>query len=82
MSFDVPKAVEAVGKAAEEGFSFAKLSKQKQSETQIIKINKNLEKAVNIAEEIFLYMDNFKDRFSEEEWDEYIKLKRKFNKKD
>ena len=82
MTFDVPKAVEAVGKATEEGFSYAKTRKEKQSETQIIKINNRLEDAVNIAEEIFLYIDQFKDRFSEKEWEKYIEYKRKFNKKD
>lgn len=82
MPFDVPKAVEAVGKATEEGFSYAKTAKEKQAETQLIKINKRLEDAVNIAEEIFLYIDKFEDRFSENEWEKYIKLKRKFNKKD
>ncbi len=82
MPFDIPKAVEAVGKATEKGFSYAEKAKERQSEAQIIKINKRLQEAVNTAEEIFLYIDSLRGRFSIKEWDKYVKLKREFNKKD
>lgn len=80
--FDVPKAVESVSNAIKGIFDYASTSKEHQSETQIIKENKKLKEAVNIAEEILLITDNYQVHFSDEDWKQYKKLKKKFNKKD
>ena len=80
--FDVPKAVESVSNAIKGIFDYASTSKEHQSETQIIKDNKKLKEAVNIAEEILLITDNYQVHFSDEDWKQYKKLKKKFNKKD
>lgn len=80
--FDVPKAVESVSNAIKGIFDYATTSKEHQSETQIIKENKKLKEAVNIAEEILLITDNYQVHFSDEDWKQYKKLKKKFNKKD
>ncbi|MEI3255481.1 MAG: hypothetical protein V8R83_09325 [Candidatus Gastranaerophilaceae bacterium] len=80
--FDVPKAVESVSNAIKGIFDYASTSKEHQSETQIIKDKKKLKEAVNIAEEILLITDNYQVHFSDEDWKQYKKLKKKFNKKD
>lgn len=80
--FDVPKAVESVSNAIKGIFDYATTSKEHQSETQIIKDKKKLKEAVNIAEEILLITDNYQVHFSDEDWKQYKKLKKKFNKKD
>ena len=77
--FDVPKAVESVSNAIKGIFDYATTSKEHQSETQIIKENKKLKEAVNIAEEILLITDNYQVHFSDEDWKQYKKLKKKFN---
>ena len=80
--FDVPKAVESVSNAIKGIFDYASTSKEHQSETQVIKDKKKLKEAVNIAEEILLITDNYQVHFSDEDWKQYKKLKKKFNKKD
>ncbi len=56
MMFDIPKAVEAVSNALKGIFDFASTAKEHQSETQIIKENKKLKKASDIAEDAFKLM--------------------------
>lgn len=80
MPFDVPKAIEALGKATDSGFSFAKTVKEKQSETAILKDRDSLQKAVNIAEKIILLIYRYYDTFSKEDKKEFNNLLEKFLK--
>lgn len=56
MTFDIAQAIEVLGKAVEKGLSFAEEAKERQSETEVIKENKRLRKAVNYAERLILHM--------------------------
>ena len=56
MMFDIPYAVEAFSNALQGIFDFASTAKEHQSETQIIKENKKLKKASDIAEDAFKLM--------------------------
>lgn len=76
--FDVADAIKSVGEAFESLTNYLKQSKKQQSETEIIKENKRRLKALNIAEDIFMYIDQFSDRFTVEEWNKYVKYKNKF----
>lgn len=83
MAFDVPKAIEALGKATEKGFAFAETAKTRQSETEIIKDRKNLQKAVNIAEKLFIltakyYFTAFSDE-DKQKFGSYLKDFLKYN---
>lgn len=80
--FDIPKAVEAISNTVKSCFDFASTAKERQSETEIIKKKRNLEEAVNIAEEILEITDRYDVHFSDDDWKRYKKLKKKFNKKD
>ncbi|CDE45506.1 unknown [Clostridium sp. CAG:768] len=74
MPFDVPKAIEALGKATDSGFSFAKTAKEKQSETAILKDRESLQKAVNIAEKIILLTYKYYNNFSKKDKKEFDNL--------
>lgn len=76
--FDIPDAIKSVGEAFESLTNYLKTSKEQQSETQIIKDKKRLKKACNYAEDILIFFDRYKDRFTADEWEEYLKLKEKF----
>lgn len=80
--FDVPKAVESVSNAIKGIFDYASTAKEHQSETQIIKENKKLKEAVNIAEEILEITSRYELHFSDVDWKRYKKLKKKFNQND
>ena len=80
MTFDVPKAIEALGKATEKGFSFAEKAKERQSETEIIKDRKKLQKAVNIAEHIILLAYKYYATFEKEDKKEFGNLLEDFLK--
>lgn len=80
--FDIPKAVEAISNTVKSCFDFASTAKEHQSETEIIKENKQLKEAVNIAEEILEITESCYAHFSDDDWKRYKKLKKKFNKKD
>lgn len=76
--FDFADAIQSVGEAFKSLTNYLKQSKVQQSETEIIKENKRRLKALNIAEDILLYIDNFQTRFTVDEWIKYVKLKDKF----
>lgn len=80
MAFDVPKAIEALGKATEKGFSYAEKAKERQSETEIIKDRKKLQKAVNIAEHIILLAYKYYFMFSKDDKKDFENLLEDFLK--
>ena len=82
MSFDIPKAVEAISNAFKEAFNFASTAKEHQSETQLIKDKKRLKEATNIAEQIFKITDCYQVYFLDDDLQKYKKLIKKFNQKD
>ena len=80
MVFDFAKAIEKVGEAIKNGFSYAEKVKEKQSETAILKDRKNLQKAVDIAEEIIEIMFKYLPLYLEQDADDLQKLVKKFRK--
>lgn len=80
--FDFAKVIEAVGGAFNSLFDYFKVSKEKQSETQLVKDKKRLKKATNIAECIFRITDKYKLNFSPKDYKDYEKLRKKFDNKD
>lgn len=76
--FDFADAIKSIGEAFESLTNYLRQSKKQQSETEIIKENKRRLKALNIAEDILMYIDKFQDRFTVEEWNKYVKYKNKF----
>ena len=80
--FDISDAIKSVGEAFTSLFNYFKTSKECQSETEIIKDKHKAEEANNIAEKIFLLVDDCRNGFSDDEWKEYLALKKKFNNKD
>jgi hypothetical protein len=72
--FDIPKAVEAVSNALKGIFDFASTAKEHQSETQIIKENKKLKKASDIAEKIISLGYKYLDYFNEKDRKKFVKL--------
>lgn len=74
MMFDIPKAVEAVSNAVKGIFDFASTAKEHQSETQIIKENKKLKKASDIAEKIISLGYKYLDYFNEKDRKKFVKL--------
>lgn len=82
MNFGISKAVEAIGNAVKSVFDFASIVKKEQSETEVIKDKHKAEAANNIAEDIFLLVDKCRKGFTDDDWSEYLKLKKKFNNKD
>lgn len=78
MVFDFAKAIEKVGEAIKSGFSYAEKAKEHQSETQIIKELKKLEKAVNAAEKMFNIFFQYFEKLSDEDKKEIEKLLEKF----
>ena len=80
MPFDVAKAIETVGNAVKGISDYAKTAKKRQSETQIIKELKKLEKAVNAAEKMFNIFFQYFEKLSDEDKKEIEKLLEKFQK--
>ena len=78
MSFDITEAVKAIGEAFKSLFDFAETAKTRQSETQIIKELKKLEKAVNAAEKMFNIFFQYFDKLPEDDQKELEKLLEKF----
>lgn len=74
--------IEAIGEAISSLFNYFKTAKSVQSETEVIKDKHKAEEANNIAEDIFLIVDKCRKGFTDDDWDEYLKLKKKFNNKD
>lgn len=75
---DIAKALEKIGEAFKSLFDFAETAKTRQSETQIIKELKKLEKAVNAAEKMFNIFFQYFDKLSDEDKKEIEKLLEKF----
>lgn len=80
MSFDVPKAVEAVGNAIDSVSDCITTRKKRQSETEIIKEKRNLKRAVNAAERIFKIVACYLDNFSDNDRKDYDELYNEFIK--
>lgn len=78
----ITAATTALGKAFEQLFSWLKENKIHQSESVILKDKKNLEEAVNLAEEIIDIAFKYLRCYSEDDRAKLRKLKRKFDKKD
>ena len=78
MPFDVAKAIETVGNAVKGISDYAKTAKKRQSETQIIKELKKLEKAVDVAEKMFNIFFQYFEKLSDEDKKEIEKLLEKF----
>lgn len=72
MAFDVPKAIEKLAEAVKNGFRYAEEAKEHQSETEILKELKKMQKGLNIAEKIIILAYKYYLKFSEKD-------KRKFN---
>jgi hypothetical protein len=82
MASDIAKAIEAVGNAFKSVSDCFKVSKEHQAETQLIKDKKRLKEATNVAQKIFQITDKYKFKFHLEDREDYIKLRKKFDKKD
>lgn len=80
--FDISDAIKSVGEAFTSLFNYFKTAKSVQSETEVIKDKHKAEAANNIAEDIFLLVDECRNGFTDDDWNEYLKLKKKFNNKD
>ena len=75
---NITAAVKSVGEAFKSLFDFAETAKTRQSETQIIKELKKLEKAVNAAEKMFNIFFQYFEKLSDEDKKEIEKLLEKF----
>lgn len=76
--FDISDVIKSVGEAFTSLFDFAETAKTRQSETQIIKELKKLEKAVNAAEKMFNIFFQYFEKLSDEDKKEIEKLLEKF----
>ena len=75
---DISDAIKSIGEAFKSLFDFAETAKTRQSETQIIKELKKLEKAVNAAEKMFNIFFQYFEKLSDEDKKEIEKLLEKF----
>lgn len=73
-------AIEAIGNAVKSVFDSFTTFKKKQSETAILKDRKNLQKAVDISEEIIEIMFKYLPLYLEQDADDLQKLVKKFRK--
>lgn len=73
-------AIEAIGNAVKSVFDYFITFKKKQSETAILKDRKNLQKAVDISEEIIEIMFKYLPFYLEQDVDDLQKLVKKFRK--
>lgn len=80
MPFDVAKAIETVGNAVKSISDYAKTAKKRQSETQIIKELKKLEKAVDTAEKMFNIFFKYFDKLGEEDQKAIERMLKKFQR--
>ena len=78
MAFDVPKAIEKLAEAVKSGFHYAEEAKEHQSETEVLKDKKKLQKAVNAAEELIIMMYPYYTPADNEEERKFAKLLKKF----
>ena len=77
---DIAKALEKIGEAFKSLFDFAETAKNRQSETEVIKDRRKLEKAVNAAEKMFNIFFQYFEKLSDEDKKEIEKLLEKFQK--
>lgn len=75
---DIAKALEKIGEAFKSLFDFAETAKNRQSETEVIKDRRKLEKAVNAAEKMFNIFFQYFDKLADEDKKEIEKLLEKF----
>ena len=80
--FDISDAIKSVGEAFTSLFNYFKTAKSLQSETEVIKDKHKAEEANNIAEDIFMLVDKCRNGFTDDDWEDYLKFKKKFNNKD
>ena len=80
--FDISDTIKSVGEAFTSLFNYFKTAKSVQSETEVIKDKHKAEEANNIAEDIFMLVDKCRNGFTDNDWSEYLKLKKNFNNKD
>lgn len=80
--FDFSDAIKSVGEAFTSLFNYFKTAKSVQSETEVIKDKHKAEEANNIAEDVFMLVDKCRNGFTNDDWNKYLKLKKKFNNKD
>lgn len=73
-------AIEAIGNAIKSVSDSFNASKKRQSETAILKDRKNLQKAVDISEEIIEIMFKYLPLYLEQDVDDLQKLVKKFRK--
>ena len=78
MVFDVAKAIEKLSEAVKSGFRLAETAKKHQSESAILKDRKQLQKAVNYAEQLILLMYPTFMAKDEKEQKEFENLLEKF----
>lgn len=78
----ITAAVQAVSKALSELFGLLKEGKMRQSEKELIRENRKLKKAADLAEEIIELAYKYIRYFSEEDRALTRKLIKKFNKND
>ena len=76
--FDIPKAIEKLSEAVNSGLHYAEEAKERQSETEILKDRKKLQKAVNAAEELIIMMYPCYMPADDEEERKFAKLLKKF----
>lgn len=76
------KAFETALDALKSVFDYAGTEKEHQSETEIIKEKRDLEDAVNTAEEIIELFNKYQTYLTDDDWKSFKKLVKKFNKKD
>ena len=78
MPFDFSDAIKSVGEAFTSLFNLLNAKRNRQSETQILKELKKMEKAVNTAEKMFNIFFKYINELSPEDKDSIIKLLTKF----
>ena len=74
------EALEVIGNAIKSIFTSFAVIKKRQSETAILKDRKNLQKAVDISEEIIEIMFKYLPLYLEQDVDDLQKLVKKFRK--
>ena len=80
MAFDFAKAFEVFVEAVKNGFSYAERCKKSQSETEVIKDRKKLQKAVDYAEKLIVISGKYHNQFSDEDKEDFSKNFEKFLK--
>lgn len=80
MVVGIAEAIQALGEAVKSGFSFASKCKENQSETELLKDRKRLQKAVDYSEKIIEIMYKYLPLYDQEDSEELTNLVEKFCK--